>query len=74
MDDIYENLIREKRYEELANPSILSAKNLDVKEINKRVVKLFDETTETIYTSVDSIENSDNGDSNEGLLPEYLNT
>ena len=27
-----------------------------------------------MYTSVDSIENCDNGDINEGLLPEYLNT
>ena len=33
VDDIYENLIREKRYEELANSAILSARNLDVEEI-----------------------------------------
>ena len=31
--DIYGNLIREKRYEELANSAILSARNLDVEEI-----------------------------------------
>ena len=74
MDDIYGNLIREKRYEELANSVILSARNLDVEEINKRVVKLFNKTTERIYTSVESIENCDNGDINEGLLSKYLNT
>ena len=33
MDDIYGNLIREKRYEESANSAILSARNLDVEEI-----------------------------------------
>ena len=33
VDDIYGNLIREKRYEELADPAILSARNLDVEEI-----------------------------------------
>ena len=74
VDDMYENLIREKRYKELASIDILSARNLDVEEINKRVVKLFDKTTKRIYTSVDSIKNFDNGDINEGLLPEHLNT
>ena len=33
VDDIYGNLIREKRYKELANSTILSARNLDVEEI-----------------------------------------
>ena len=33
VDDIYGNLIREKRYEKLANSAILSARNLDVGEI-----------------------------------------
>ena len=33
VDDIYGNSIREKRYEELANSAILSARNLDVEEI-----------------------------------------
>ena len=31
--DIYGNLIREKRYEELGNSAILSARNLDFEEI-----------------------------------------
>ena len=33
VDDILGNLIREKRYDELANSAILSARNLDVEEI-----------------------------------------
>ena len=33
VDDIYGNLIKDKRYEELANSAILSARNLDVEEI-----------------------------------------
>ena len=37
MDAIYGNLITEKRYEELANSAILSARNLDVKEIKNRL-------------------------------------
>ena len=33
VDDMHENLIREKHYEKLANSAILSARNLDVEEI-----------------------------------------
>ena len=33
VDEIYGNLIREKRHEELANSAILSTRNLDVEEI-----------------------------------------
>ena len=68
--DIYGNCIREKRYEELANSAILSDRNVDVEEINRRVVELSDKTTKIIYTSFNSIENCDNGDINEGVLPE----
>ena len=56
VEDIYGNLIREKRYEELANFAIFSAWNLDVKEINRRVVEFFNKTTERTYTSIDSTE------------------
>ena len=58
----------------MANSVILSARNLDVEEINKPVFKLFNKTTKRKYTSVDSIENCDNGEINEGLLPENLDT
>ena len=74
VDDIYDNLIREKRYEELANSAALSVRNIDVEEINRWVVELFDKTTKRNNSSVDSLENCDNRDINEGFLPEYLNT
>ena len=48
LDDIYGNLIREKRYEELANSAILSTRNLDVEEIINGLFirrELFDETS-----------------------------
>ena len=61
------------RYEKLVNSAILSARTLDVEEINKKVVVLFYKTTGIIYTSVDSIKNFDNGEIDEGLLPENLN-
>ena len=47
----------------------------DVDEINKNVVNLLDESTEHIYTSIDSVKNcDDNGDISEAILPEYLNS
>jgi len=53
----------------------LSARNADVDEINKRVVELLDISEGRIYTSTDSAENcGNNGDIDEILLPEYLNT
>jgi len=59
----------------LAKCAILSARNADVDEINKRVVELLDMFEERIYTSIDSTENySNNDDIGNVLLPEYLNT
>ena len=58
----------------IANSAVLSVQTLDVEEINKRIVELFDETTRRIYTCVDSIKNCNNGEINEGLSPENLNT
>lgn len=59
----------------MAKCAILSARNADVAEINKRVVELLDISEERIYTNTDSTENcGDNGDIDEVLLPEYLNT
>ncbi|XP_057329852.1 ATP-dependent DNA helicase PIF1-like [Microplitis mediator] len=39
-----------------------------------KVIDLLDSTTEKVYTSIDSVENCDNGDINDAILPEYLNT
>ncbi|KYN14600.1 ATP-dependent DNA helicase PIF1 [Trachymyrmex cornetzi] len=75
VQDIYGDLIRNKEFNKMAKCAILSARNADVDEINKQVVELLDTFEERIYTSIDSIENcGDNGDTEEALLPEYLNT
>ena len=73
--DMFGKLISEQKYENKADHVILSIRNVDVEEINNRVVELLDFTNERIYTSVDSADLSeDNGKIGEALLPEYLNT
>jgi len=74
VEDIYGDLIRKKEFNKVAKCAILSARNVDVDEINKKVVELLDIADERIYTSVDSAVNDDNGDIGEALLPEYLNS
>ncbi|XP_036147162.1 uncharacterized protein LOC118647075 [Monomorium pharaonis] len=73
--DIYGDLIQNKEFNKMAKCAILSARNADVDEINKRVVELLDISEERIYTSIDNTKNcDDNGDIGKDLLPEYLNT
>ncbi|XP_070171476.1 uncharacterized protein, partial [Polyergus mexicanus] len=74
VEDIYGDLIQKKEFGKVAKCAILSARNVDVDEINKKVVELLDIADERIYTSVDSAVNDDNGDIGEALLPEYLNS
>lgn len=71
---IYGKIIREGKFTDMTKSAIISARNADVEEINKRVVDLLDITTEKTYTGVDSVENCDNGDIYDVILPEYLNT
>ncbi|XP_036143697.1 uncharacterized protein LOC118645901 [Monomorium pharaonis] len=72
VEDIYGDLIQNKEFNKMAKCAILSARNADVDEINKRVVELLDISEERIYTSIDSTENcGDNGDIGKNLLPEY---
>ncbi|XP_063990617.1 uncharacterized protein LOC135169496 [Diachasmimorpha longicaudata] len=71
---IFKKLIDERRFGDLAKTAVLAARNVDVDEINCNVTKLLDETTERLYTGIDSVENCDNGDINDAILPEYLNT
>jgi len=63
-----------KRYKTIANHVILSARNVDVDEINEKVINLLDKTTERIYTSVDTLETVDNEDIHEVIMTEYLNS
>lgn len=71
VEDIYGDLIRNKKFNKITKCAILSARNNDVNEINKQVVELLDTFEERIYTSIDSAENC--GD-NEVLVPAYLNS
>ncbi|XP_058796990.1 ATP-dependent DNA helicase PIF1-like [Phymastichus coffea] len=74
VQNIFGNLIEEKKFDEISHCAILSARNADVDEINNRVTNLLDKSTEHIYTGIDSTENCDNGHMEEVLLPKYLNT
>ncbi|XP_011859489.1 PREDICTED: ATP-dependent DNA helicase RRM3-like [Vollenhovia emeryi] len=73
--ETYGDIITHKRYKSIANHVILSARNIDVNEINEKVVDLLDATTERVYTSVDTPETTgDNKDIYEVILTEYLNS
>ncbi|XP_051167634.1 uncharacterized protein LOC127285579 [Leptopilina boulardi] len=74
VDDVYGDIIRKNKFQEIANRAILAPRNVDVDDINKRVVQLLDSDKEKIYKSVDSTENCDNGDFSDTILPEYLNS
>ncbi|XP_043266625.1 ATP-dependent DNA helicase pif1-like [Venturia canescens] len=75
VEDTYGQLVKAKRFQDVAKRAILSARNVDVDEINSRVMDLFDQNTERLQTSVDSTENcGDNDQINHTVLPEYLNT
>jgi len=75
MKDTYEEIIKHNQYRLAAKRAILSARNVDVDELNKQVVNLLDESTERVYTSIDTTETTDdNNDINEAILTEYLNT
>jgi len=73
--DMYGDIIKRKQYKIMTNYVILSARNVDVDEINEKVVNLLDETTERVYTSIDTLETTgDNQDIHEIILIEYLNS
>lgn len=73
---MYENMIvHQKQFRFASKCAILSARNVDVDEINKRVISLLPENTEVVYTSVDSAEKQDSNERlQEHILPEYLHT
>ncbi|XP_063981041.1 ATP-dependent DNA helicase PIF1-like [Diachasmimorpha longicaudata] len=81
---MFKNLILEQKYGDLSKIAVLSARNVDVEEINNNNTPpillvstcsfIHHKTTERIYTSINSIENCDNGDIADSILPEYLNT
>ncbi|XP_033225990.1 uncharacterized protein LOC117178674 [Belonocnema kinseyi] len=73
--DTYKTLIKSKKFGEAANYTILSARNIDVHDINRKDFDLLDEETEQIYTSIDStkIANDKSDINHEAVLPKYLN-
>jgi len=50
VENIYDDSIQNKEFNKMAKCAILSARNADVDEINKRVVGLLDTFEERIYT------------------------
>ncbi|XP_058808470.1 uncharacterized protein LOC131674040 [Phymastichus coffea] len=74
VQNIFGNLIKDKKFDDITHCAILSARNADVDEMNMKVTNLLDKKTEHIYTGIDSTENCDNGEMQEILLPEYLNS
>lgn len=72
--DVYYDVIKKNDYDTLSQIAILSPRNVDVDDINNKVVELLDELTEVLYESIDSTENCDNGDLNASILTEYLHT
>jgi len=53
---------------------MLSARNVNVDEINEKVINLLDETTEGIYASVNTLEAVDKENIHEIIMTEYLNS
>lgn len=54
VQEVFGKLIQEKNYEEMSKCAILSARNVDIDEINEQVTDLLDKSTEHIYTAIDS--------------------
>lgn len=74
LQNTYGELIKNQKYNEMATCAILSARNIDVDELNHQVVDLLDERTERIYTSVNTPEDDNDNRVAEAILPEYLNS
>ena len=74
VQEIYGDVIKRKSYKEFVDLAILSPRNEEVNDINNKVVYLLDKSTKKIYTSINSVNNCDNGALSESLLSEYLNT
>lgn len=73
-EDTFGDILKNERYRNIKNIAILSCRNEDVDEINKKAVELLDEEMEMVYTSIDSTENCENGEINQNIIPEFLHT
>ncbi|KAL7076373.1 hypothetical protein ACQ4LE_004482 [Meloidogyne hapla] len=70
-EEIFANSIDTENFEEMANSAILAPKNIDVSEINNRVLGMLP-GKEILYTSIDHAEDENRQRVNE-YLDEYLN-
>uniref|UniRef100_A0A914MFS2 ATP-dependent DNA helicase n=1 Tax=Meloidogyne incognita TaxID=6306 RepID=A0A914MFS2_MELIC len=66
VDEIFGYVIADKNWNEMANMAIVAPNNVDVKELNNRVLNMLPED-EILYTSIDKAENED-----KQVLDEYL--
>ncbi|XP_058797002.1 ATP-dependent DNA helicase pif1-like [Phymastichus coffea] len=71
IESIFGNLIWEKKFQEMSKCAILSARNVDVDDINKQITNLFSKDFERIYTAIDTVVNN-NGELDDLILPEHL--
>ncbi|XP_034936444.1 uncharacterized protein [Chelonus insularis] len=74
VDNLYGPTIRNETFDDFTKLAILAPRNTDVDEINNDVVNLLDATTAKIYKSIDSIDQCDNSDINDAIVPEYVNS
>nr|CAD2194075.1 unnamed protein product [Meloidogyne enterolobii] len=58
VDEIFGYVIADKNWNEMANMAIVAPKNVDVKELNNRVLNMLPED-KILYTSIDKAENED---------------
>lgn len=73
VEKVFQRIICDKNYDDLANTVILSCRKEDVNELNQKVVNLLDVETEKVYYAMDSFNNCDNGELNHILQTEHLN-
>ena len=74
IDTVFGHLIKQNNFEQMTQCAILAARNVDVNEVNKQITDLLDKNTEHVYTGIDSTDNCNNGELNEVIFPEYLNS
>ncbi|XP_058810119.1 ATP-dependent DNA helicase pif1-like [Phymastichus coffea] len=71
IDSIFRKLFEEKKFQEMSKCAILSARNVDVDDINKQITNLLNIDSERIYTAIDVVINN-NSEIDDVILPEHL--
>ncbi|XP_058790186.1 uncharacterized protein LOC131663673 [Phymastichus coffea] len=71
IDDTFGILMKENKFQDMCKCAILSARNVDVDDINKQITNLLNKDSERIYTAIDVVVNN-NGELDDLILPEHL--